>query len=609
MSTCQTCQLKTIVFQQTILAHCHNRQDDWVTTVQSYLSAVNDLPAEEAIYHRSCKAMFLSDKDFHGLLFEEETSSKRRKLGRPTSLTKAGALKFVFRYLEDNDDETVTLQELHQHMITESGLDEEDVYTQVQLKRELGKHYGSRVSITTVRNLPNIVTLTSNLKSIVQEAHERACKLNKLSNMDNLIETVGKYIRNEIKSMEHHNNQYPNTADMSSEEANIAYLPHSLQMLLNSIIKSKNAKLHMASIGQSIMQSTCPRSFLPPLQVGLSVTLEHKYGHRDLVDMINRLGFCSSYAEANKYRSNASAVQGVDLPEEVSQTFVQYQADNVDHASRTLDGHGSIHVMGQIATFTPGIKTIRNIPRLKVDMEVVKRLAKVNLVEQKDPKTELSKIVYEKVQPFQHDMLNDNLDLMWSVAFNLAELPPMWSGYMQMLHHRLQHPGQSSDIFLPMVDFTPSDPTSVQSTLEYLVDHASRYQSTAVITFDQQLWWIAHMIIEAQPEDSRLHQIVLILGGFHTEISFLGTIGNLMAGSGLREVMSQVFAEGSVDHMLSGKAIARAVRAHLLVDSALNTIATAQMLGLPVPHVSRDESFDNPVAGIFVFFFLHCQWY
>ena len=104
------------------------------------------------------------------------------------------------------------------------------------------------------------------------------------------------------------------------------------------------------------MQSTCPRSFLPPLQVGLSVTLEHKYGHRDLVDMINKLGFCSSYTEANKYRSNASVVQGVDLPEQVAGSFLQYQADNVDHAYRTLDGHGSIHVMGQMATFTPGIQ-------------------------------------------------------------------------------------------------------------------------------------------------------------------------------------------------------------------------------------------------------------
>ena len=200
------------------------------------------------------------------------------------------------------------------------------------------------------------------------------------------------------------------------------------------------------------MQSTCPRSFLPPLQVGLSVTLEHKYGHCVLVDMISKHDFCSSYAEANKYRTNAAAVQRVDLPEEVTRSFLQYQADNVDHASRTLDGHGSVHVMGQIATFTPAINNTRQIPRLKVDMEVVKHLAKVNLVEQKDPKSVQSEILYKRVEVFQHDMYNDNLDIMWAVSFHLPQPKPMWSGYMQMLHHNMPHPGRTSDIFLPTID-------------------------------------------------------------------------------------------------------------------------------------------------------------
>ena len=53
-------------------------------------------------------------------------------------------------------------------------------------------------------------------------------------------------------------------------------------------------------------------------------------------------------------------------------------------------------------------------------------------------------------------------------------------------------------------------------------------------------------------------------------MSLLGAIGTIMDGSGLKEMLAQVYAEGSVDQMLSGKAVARAVRGHLLVDSALN---------------------------------------
>ena len=37
-----------------------------------------------------------------------------------------------------------------------------------------------------------------------------------------------------------------------------------------------------------------------------------------------------------------------------------------------------------------------------------------------------------------------------------------------------------------------------------------------------------------------------------------------MAGSGLRQLLAVVFAQNSVTHMLTGKAIARAVRGHFL---------------------------------------------
>ncbi|WAR21610.1 hypothetical protein MAR_015584 [Mya arenaria] len=71
---------------------------------------------------------------------------------------------------------------------------------------------------------------------------------------------------------------------------------------------------------------------------------------------------------------------------------------------------------------------------------------------------------------------------------------------------------------------------------------------------------------------SDLNNIVLRLGGFHTEMSFLGAIGHLMAGSGLQEIMELIYATNAVGHMMTGKAISRAVRAHLLVDGVLNEL-------------------------------------
>ena len=117
-----------------------------------------------------CKELFIKGKYFPGV---EGATYTNKKGDRLKSSSKVTALHYAFEYLEQNDDETVTLQELHQRIIRSGGLDDNDVYTQVQLKRELEKRYGSTVTITTVRQLPNAVTLSS-VKFIIQEAHDRA---------------------------------------------------------------------------------------------------------------------------------------------------------------------------------------------------------------------------------------------------------------------------------------------------------------------------------------------------------------------------------------------------------------------------------------------------
>ncbi|KAG1678943.1 hypothetical protein GQR58_013119 [Nymphon striatum] len=141
------------------------------------------------------------------------------------------------------------------------------------------------------------------------------------------------------------------------------------------------------------------------------------------------------------------------------------------------------------------------------------------------------------------------------------------SSFLKLYHH-----GQSSVLFLPMIDMDPGNMSCVQSTLQFICQHASRYKVTPVITFDQPLWWKALEVIESQPVNSQIRSIVLRLGGFHTEMSFVGSIGHIMAGSGLQELLETIYANNTVTHMLNGKAIQRAVRGLLLVDAALNAM-------------------------------------
>ena len=82
------------------------------------------------------------------------------------------------------------------------------------------------------------------------------------------------------------------------------------------------------------------------------------------------------------------------------------------------------------------------------------------------------------------------------------------------------------------------------------------------------------MVKECEPADSDLRQVVLCLGSFHTEMSFIGILasGTYIAESGLKELLKLLYAPNAVEHILTGKAIARAVRVHLFIDAVVNTL-------------------------------------
>lgn len=135
-----------------------------------------------------------------------------------------------------------------------------------------------------------------------------------------------------------------------------------------------------------------------------------------------------------------------------------------------------------------------------------------------------------------------------------------------------EHPGKANVVFLPMIDLSASDQTCIFSTLHFIATQGSRYGFTPVVTFDQPLWWKSMMIVANSSVTCPTKSIVLKLGGFHALMSYLGCIGHLMDGTGLRELLELAYASHTVPNLLSGKAYSRAVRGHILIESALHVI-------------------------------------
>lgn len=55
-------------------------------------------------------------------------------------------------------------------------------------------------------------------------------------------------------------------------------------------------------------------------------------------------------------------------------------------------------------------------------------------------------------------------------------------------------------------------------------------------------------------------------------MSFVGSIGFLMKGSGFEQLLEEVYPSSTVAHIMNGKQISRAVQAHCMPQSALTTL-------------------------------------
>ena len=152
-----------------------------------------------------------------------------------------------------------------------------------------------------------------------------------------------------------------------------------------------------------------------------------------------------------------------------------------------------------------------------------------------------------------------------------------WTGFNAMLSEKSSTHTKAA--YAPIIDAKPADPTTVYTTMLRCRDMTKHLgQRNSIQTMDQQLYAVAQQVKWSKPDEFADH--ILRLGGFHSLCTFIAAIGRLWGDGGLKSLLveSGVYAEGTVEMMLTGKHFHRAVRGLTLAYEALMQMYLAEFL-------------------------------
>ncbi len=130
--------------------------------------------------------------------------------------------------------------------------------------------------------------------------------------------------------------------------------------------------------------------------------------------------------------------------------------------------------------------------------------------------------------------------------------------------------------YCPLIPESPTQYSTVYTVLQVTQRMlATLNQDKKVITFDEAIYSKAHEIMWQRPNE--YSDIISWLGGFHTALAFIATIGKVYDGSGLQDlwIESNVYAGNTTVSLIKGKSYNRCVRAHKLTMEAMERLQWA----------------------------------
>lgn len=549
-----------------------NKSDDFSKNIAARLKNVHNLIEVKARYHCFCIANF----------YRSRTSTN---VGRPVSETTKNFVDFLINYIHNNENECqFSLNDIKEEF---SG----DIPDYTIIKKKLKEHFMNDIECHTMKN--DIIILYKNgiaSKKLCQEWYEK-----KITNIQDerarIVDMAAKIILEDIRSQLYDLTTYE-IPDFNEDNV-FKGIPLTLKTFLSIVcsshkrnIKSSISKTNkkVATLSHCIISTVRPRSFLSPILIGLSSMMHKKYASKGLIDSLSNLGLCSSYKETLRFE--ASIINDPANHSCSPDSYIQFIYDNADHNTCTIDGKNTFHAMGGIMAVTPSstVSSKKSISRLKriPSSEDIGKFGFIELKRFEKKNSEGLKLVLieDILENNTADYETSSLDFTWLYSKFSDRKSLGWNGFMEKSHSSLNSHA-SKIIPLPFINNPPSDYDTIFTTLVEASKHCQKQQQKiGFVTFDQPLYQKASEIlasIDPQNDPYKLSTIKVRLGGFHLLMSFLGGVGFIMDGSGLKQAFCEIYAENSADKALTGHAYSRAIRGHFLLHLALTELIFSSM--------------------------------
>jgi len=538
-------EAKSDKLTESMLRTCDDRMDNWGFEVKGRILTCGDLHAADAVYHGRCR------RNFTKIVSKRSTSSggvSGTNSGRSANTSAAEVFDVLCCKLESEENgELDTIDEMGKQMECLCG-DKSEAYSGKYVKQGLQEKYGENIFFADVCGRKNVLCLKNNAQRLINDKWYAEREDDVTKENQRIVDVAAKLIKASIRECVFTTDEYPLSDTIRQPALAKQWVPPLLSSFLAAIISDE---VKQTALGHSIVQACRPRSVISPVLFGTGVSVDHVHGSTTLLEMMSRLGFSVTADEVNRFKQSVVQMDRVDDVGDSLNTFTQWAADNVDHNVATLSGQDTFHGMGVISMSVQcgdssavcasvpvgsfGDVPVKRLPRAPALSVVHGKGIHVHFYKPPNIRP-LSCLHFRPVAELQMPYVLPtavNDDLLWHVGWYFrdeSDPRPNWSGFMRDLSTGSHLP--AADIrLLPIIDLNPSDRSCVLSTLLFVISQAKRLNmETPCVTFDQPLWIKAVEVIMAESLD-----VVCRLGVFHMIMSFLGSIGTVMCGSGLVE--------------------------------------------------------------------------